>query len=115
VKYIESRSDEEEQSYSTNDISMSYQLNNIKNEAMVDILDETLKSNSFINYPNEYLKASSLMKHSKKVGRRRLTHNLSKRIFKRKFKQHVPKKRVSSVSSSEYYVQNILDNFNSSK
>jgi hypothetical protein len=118
VKYIESRGDEEEQFYSINDISFGYQINNIKNEPMVNSPNQSLESNSFINYPNiskEYLPVSSIMKHSKKLGRRRLITNLGKRILKRKFKHRLPKNRMIPVSSSEYNVHNILDNFNSSK
>jgi len=118
IKYIESRGDEEEQFYSINDISFGYQINNIKNEPMVDSPNQSLESNSFINYSNiskEYLPVSSIMKHSKKLGRRRLITNLGKRILKRKFKHRLPKNRMIPVSSSEYNVHNILDNFNSSK
>jgi hypothetical protein len=119
VKYIESRESEEEEFYSINDMSFEYQSNKIKNEPMVDIpSNQTLELNSFRNYSNisnEYLTESSIMKHSKKFHRQRFINNLGKKIFKRKFKQHLPKNRMISASSSEYHVQNILDNFSSSK
>jgi len=120
IKYIESQEGEEEEFYSINDISFGYQSNKIKNEPMVDNIpsNQTLELNSFRNYSNisnEYLTESSIMKHSKKFHRQRLINNLGKRIFKRKFKQHLPKNRMISASSSEYHVQNILDTFSSSK
>ena len=85
---------------------------------MTDIPNQTLESNSFINYPNisnEYLPVPLIIKQSKKLGRRKLIKNLGKKKLKRKFKQHLTKNGILSVSSSEYHVQNILDNFNSLK
>jgi hypothetical protein len=118
VKYIESEGDGEEQFYSTNDISLGHQSNNIKDEPMTDIPNQTSKSNAFINHPNRpshCVAVSSIIKHSKKLGRRKLIKTLEKRIGKQKSKQHVSKNRILSVSRSECHVQNILDSFSSLK
>jgi hypothetical protein len=118
IKYVESSEDKEEQLYATDDSTVASQSNKIKNEPMVEIPNQTVESNPFINYQNSIKEclpsSSSVMKYRKKLGRRRIMNNLGKKLLKRKSKHHLSKNGITSASSSEYYVQNILNTFNSS-
>jgi hypothetical protein len=111
VKYIESNEDEEQRLQSVDGISLAPELNNIKNEPIIEIPNQTSESNSFINYQNNTKNCLSMMKHKKNLGRRKILNNFGKKILKRKFKHRLSKHPITS----EYYVQNILDSFNSSK
>ena len=102
VKYIESNADE---------VDFTSQSINIKNEPIVEIPNQTMESNII----SEYFSVPSETKHRKKLGQRKLIHNLDKKILKRKLKQRGRKYERISGSPSEYYVKNILDTFNSSK
>jgi hypothetical protein len=117
MKYIESNGYEEEQLYSTDDVSFVSQLNNIKNEPIAEIPNQTLELNSFLNYQNSTNDCSpllSVMKPKKKLGRRKIKNNLGKKLFKHKVKHRLPKHEKLSASSSDCYVQNILDTFSAS-
>ena len=119
IKYIDSSEDKEEQLYTTDDSTFVSQSNKIKNEPMVEVPNQTVESNPFINYQNSINEclpssSSSVMKYKKKLGRRRIMNNLGKKLLKRKSKHHLSKNGITSASSSEYYVQNILNTFNSS-
>jgi hypothetical protein len=115
MKYIESNDDEEQRLHTVDGISLAPELNNIKNEPIIEIPNQTSESNSFINYQNNTENCLSMMKHKKNFGRRKILNNLGKKILKRKFKHRLSKHQITSVTSSEYYVQNILDSVNSSK
>ncbi|CAF4171271.1 unnamed protein product, partial [Rotaria sordida] len=118
IKYIESNDNEQEQFDLSNTISCISQSNNIKNISIIDILNQKLESNAFINYQNltnESLPVSSVMKRTKKLNEQKIFKNFRKKIFKSKFKQHLSKNEMISTSSSEYCVQNILENTNFSK
>ncbi|CAF0864250.1 unnamed protein product [Rotaria sordida] len=118
IKYIESNDNEQEQFDLSNTISCISQSNNIKNISIIDILNQRLESNAFINYQNltnESLSVSSVMKRTKKLNEQKIFKNFRKKIFKSKFKQHLSKNEMISTSSSEYCVQNILENTNFSK
>ena len=115
IKFIESEGNGEEQFYSTNDIPLRYQSNNIKSEPMIDIPNQTLVTNSFIDYPiipTDYLAVTSIKKKSKKSSRSKHMKPLERRTLKRKLKKRVSTTGISSASSSQYHVQNILDTFN---
>ncbi|CAF5041428.1 unnamed protein product, partial [Rotaria sp. Silwood1] len=118
IKYIESNDNEQEQLDLFNAISSVSQSNNIKNISMIDISNQTLKSNAFINYQNitdKSLSISSAMKRTKKLNRQRVLNNFRKKTLTSKYKKLLSKNEKISTSSPEYCVHNILENINFSK
>ncbi|CAF1286021.1 unnamed protein product [Adineta steineri] len=109
IKYIESK--EEQSSSSTDSVPFISQLDNIKSEPMIETVDQIFESELLTNdqnNTNESFPISSVVKHTEKLIERKHNNNHKKKIFKRRFKQ----KKIST--SSEYSVQNILDNYSSS-
>ncbi|CAF2700873.1 unnamed protein product [Rotaria sp. Silwood2] len=118
IKYIESNDNEQEQFDLSNTMSFAPQSNNIKNISMIDISNQTSPTNALIDYENitnESLFVSSMTKRAKKLNRQRVFNNFRKKLFNSKFKQHLSENEIISNSSSEYCVQNILENINMSK
>ena len=114
VNYIESTENANEQLSSCNPVSSDNQSKEIKSEPIVDIPQQTFKSDVYVNNSNtcsKYLSASSTANHSKAPDRQKPLSTCARRALKQKSKQRLP----MNSSSSKYHVHNILDTVHSSK
>ena len=119
IKYIQSiENNQQQEIYSSDSLVFISQSNNTQNTSIIPYPSQSLELDSFQNYQNNTSECSSVstaIGHSQKLNRQRILNNSEKKIFKSRYKKHLQQHENLLTSSSQYCVQNILDNFNFSE